>query len=334
MNPSPTPTAVPTTVPAESEEPTALQCMEVWGGNHAAQSVVALFGLDVCVSSRPHGADSGGDIHYVSSCATGRINRLLLADVSGHGAEVADVARQLRDLMRRFVNHLDQRAFVRSLNREFAAITQVGRFATAVVTTYWSPTSTLEICNAGHPRPLWYRAREDRWDWIDPEAAPRRGEVANVPLGVLSLARYDTRRIRLDPKDRVLLYTDALIETPGPDGEFLGEEGLLECVRQLPSLPPEEFLKALQSVLESHRGGTVPDDDETLMLFTPNARAPRMTVAERVNSIGRMMGALTRTLRPGGDPMPWPDAALSNVAGFFLPGLFRRHVAERNEKES
>lgn len=327
------PTASSTAELSDSGAPAALQCMEVWGGNHAAQSVVALFGLDVCVSSRPHAAESGGDIHYVSSCATGRINRLLLADVSGHGAEVAGVARQLRDLMRRFVNHLDQRAFVRSLNREFAAITQVGRFATAVVTTYWSPTATLEICNAGHPRPLWYRAREDRWEFIESEAA-QRGEVANVPLGVLSLTRYDTRRIRLSPKDRVLLYTDALIETPGPDGEFLGEEGLLECVRRLPLAPPEEFLGALRAVLEQHRGGAVPDDDETLMLFTPNARAPRMTVNERVRSVGRMIGAMAGTLRPGGSPMPWPDVSPQNIGGFFLPALSGRYVADRIEKES
>src|SRR5437870_8980393 len=108
-----------------SSEPQALQCMEIWGGNHAVQSSVVLSGLDAWVLSVPHqGHRSGGDIHYFSSCATGRINRLLLADVSGHGDTVSSVARQLRDLMRRFVNHVDQGAFVRSLNREFTAIAQ------------------------------------------------------------------------------------------------------------------------------------------------------------------------------------------------------------------
>ena len=139
------------TRPETSNEPYRLQCMEIWGGNQAVVSGIALAGLDAWVSSRPHEGGAGGDIHYLSSCATGRINRLVLADVSGHGEQVAETARQLRDLMRRFVNQLDQNALVRSLNKGFAAITKTGRFATAVVITYWSPTHVLEICNAGHP---------------------------------------------------------------------------------------------------------------------------------------------------------------------------------------
>src|SRR5437899_58220 len=94
-----------------------MQCMEVWGGNQVVDSSVAMAGLDAWVYSRPYGqADGGGDVHYVSSCATGRITRLLVADVSGHGVAVCDVAAQLRTLMRRYVNYLDQTRFVRSMN--------------------------------------------------------------------------------------------------------------------------------------------------------------------------------------------------------------------------
>ena len=78
---------------------------------------VAFGGLDAWVYSKPYGgAQQGGDIYYASSCATGRITRLLLADVSGHGQKVAATAADLRTLMRRFVNRLDQTEFVRLLN--------------------------------------------------------------------------------------------------------------------------------------------------------------------------------------------------------------------------
>src|ERR1700740_2060796 len=64
-----------------------MQCMEVWGGSQLTSSGVELGGLDVWVYSKPFGqAQRGGDVFYVSSCATGRISRLLLADVSGHGS--------------------------------------------------------------------------------------------------------------------------------------------------------------------------------------------------------------------------------------------------------
>jgi phosphoserine phosphatase RsbU/P len=95
-----------------------MQCMEVWGGSQLTARGVAFGGLDAWVYSKPYGnAQHGGDVYYASSCATGRIARLLLADVAGHGHSVASTAADLRTLMRRFVNRLDQSEFVRLLNQ-------------------------------------------------------------------------------------------------------------------------------------------------------------------------------------------------------------------------
>jgi len=121
-----------------------MQCMEVWGGSQLTSSGVELSGLDVWVYSKPFGdAQRGGDVYYVSSCATGRISRLLLADVSGHGQTVAAMAADLRTLMRRFVNRLDHKEFVRLLNEHFTALSSNGSFATAVVTTFFAPSRRL-----------------------------------------------------------------------------------------------------------------------------------------------------------------------------------------------
>src|SRR4029077_15483753 len=49
-----------------------MQCMEVWGGSQLASSGVELGGLDLWVYRKPYGeAPRGGDVYYVSSCATG-----------------------------------------------------------------------------------------------------------------------------------------------------------------------------------------------------------------------------------------------------------------------
>ena len=78
-------------------DPQHMQCMEVWGGNQVVDSGVVMAGLDAWVYSKPFGgAEGGGDVYYVSSCATGRITRLLVADVSGHGSSVAQTAAGLR----------------------------------------------------------------------------------------------------------------------------------------------------------------------------------------------------------------------------------------------
>src|SRR5215470_7032706 len=170
-------------MPAAADQPhsqSTMQCMEVWGGNQASDNGVIMPGLDAWVFSRPYrGEDAGGDIHYVSSCATGRITRILVADVSGHGQQVAKVAAALRTLMRRFVNYVDQSRLVRALNVEFAGLADIGSFATAIVATFWAPSDELVISNAGHPRPFRYIARARAWEVLE-NTAKSQG-LANIP---------------------------------------------------------------------------------------------------------------------------------------------------------
>src|SRR4051794_7168845 len=174
-----------------------MQCMEVWGGNQLADSGVVMAGLDAWVYSKPFGgADGGGDVYYVSSCATGRITRLLVADVAGHGDAVGRIGVQLRTLMRRYVNYIDQTRFVADLNHEFAALSTAGCFATAVVTTFFGPTSSLSLCNAGHPPPLVYRAAKRDWSFLEAATTPpceaaESQNLANIPLGILDLCDYE-----------------------------------------------------------------------------------------------------------------------------------------------
>src|SRR5258708_24104400 len=93
---------------ASNKSSKQMSCMEVWGGSQLTTRRVEMGGLDAWVYSKPFGeAQRGGDVYYASSCATGRITRLLLADVSGHGTSVASTAANLRTLMRRVVKRLD-----------------------------------------------------------------------------------------------------------------------------------------------------------------------------------------------------------------------------------
>ena len=208
--------------------------MEVWGGNLRMEKHVQVPGLDVWLASRPLGDDqAGGDVYYVSSCAAGRLTRILLADVSGHGEQVACIAGQLRDLMRKNIEVADHRRLVIDMNRQFEAGTQAGTFATAVVVSFFAPTRSLLVCNAGHPAPLVYQRLADRWEYLDRVAAEvqsPRTRFAGLPLGILPHSDYEQRKVRLDRGDAVLCYTDAFIEAQRPDGSFLGTEGLLAIV--------------------------------------------------------------------------------------------------------
>ena len=115
-----------------------MECMEVWGGNQCVDRSFQTPGLKVWVYSRPFGqAVGGGDVYYLSSCASGRITRMLLADVSGHGEMVSQMAVALRDLMRPNVNYIRQTRFVQAMNQQFSEFSEQGGFATALASTFF-----------------------------------------------------------------------------------------------------------------------------------------------------------------------------------------------------
>ncbi len=299
-----------------------MQCMEVWGGNQAIDNGVIMPGLDAWVYARPYQQQAaGGDIHYVSSCATGRIIRLLVADVSGHGNEVAEVARSLRALMRRFINYVDQSKLIRGVNSEFTRLSEMNRFATAIVATFWSPTDDLVISNAGHPRPLWYRARMGTWQLLDNKNVTTEG-LSNIPLGIAEPTTYDQMSVRLGSGDLVLIYTDSLIEAKGEDRRQLGEAGLLGVVRTLDPTRPETLISSL---LEAIRGvaGTDFGDDVTALLLRPNSLKPKagpltaLMAAWRISK-SAVLSIFTR------EPAGLPQANVPNIGGAMIGRLNRK----------
>ncbi|MBI1901923.1 MAG: serine/threonine-protein phosphatase [Planctomycetia bacterium] len=303
-------------------------CMEVWGGNQAAESGVVMAGLDAWVYSRPYqGAAGGGDVHYVSSCATGRINRLLVADVSGHGAKVADTAAVLRTLMRRYVNHISQGKFVARMNEHFGTLAESGVFATAAVATFFAPTNYLSFSNAGHPSPLLYRAKRKAWSLLD-EALERPAgdddkELIDMPLGMVEASRYDERHARLRVGDLLLFYTDSLIESRRQDGELLGIPGLLDIVRRLDPADPAAFVPALLETIAKEHEDNLTEDDVTVMLFRPNGLAPRVPLKDRLAAPFRFLKGLFRGLARRGQVVPWPEFSLANLGGAMFDPLSR-----------
>jgi serine phosphatase RsbU (regulator of sigma subunit) len=269
----------------------ALQCMEIWGGSHAATARTATPGLDIWVSSQPHeAATHGGDVHYVSLCGGGVITRLIVADLSGHGASAADAALGLRALMRRNINRKDQSRLVRALNRQFLAQSQLRRFATAVVATYLTARDTLTVCNAGHPRPFWYHAATGAWEAVTTDGSPD-GSAANLPLGIDAAMPYTQQDLPLGRGDLVLVYTDALIEVTDPDGKPLQEAGLLDLVRGLDASEPAKFGPALLDQLDRYRGGRPAGDDQTVVLLHHNAGHPRrLSLRESLSVYAKVLG--------------------------------------------
>ena len=246
--------------------------MEIRGGSRAVEESFSTPGLDGWVRSLPfEDAESGGDLYYISVCGGGIITRLIVADVSGHGSKVAAVAVALRELMRKNINTKSQTRLVRALNRQFGAATGLQKFATAVVATYLATRRTLTVCNAGHPRPLWYRASKAAWVVLDRDAEG----VGNLPLGIDDQSSYHQFAVPLGEGDVLLFYTDALTEAADPSGRMLGEDGLLALARALEAGDPGNIGSNLLAGVARHLGGRPANDDLTLVTLLHASTGPK-----------------------------------------------------------
>jgi sigma-B regulation protein RsbU (phosphoserine phosphatase) len=249
-----------------------LKCMEIWSGHRSVESNAVSRGLEAWISSEPfHGDSNGGDVHYFSLCAGGIVTRLVLADVSGHGSEVTETSIALRRLLRRFMNSKSQDRLVAAINREFTALEQYKRFATAVVLTYLSHKRRLLITNAGHPHPLLYRKATEKWCFLSSRSSLDDAEVeeypSNLPLGIEESTPYNNFALPISEGDRLILYTDAFTEAIDKNEVLLGEVGLLKLVELIsPELSCDDFGRALRSAVRDYCSGA-PEDDETLIVL-------------------------------------------------------------------
>ena len=282
-------------LPEEASSHHSLQCMEIWGGSHAARAPSRRRGSTPgSTASRTRGRPQGGDVHYVSLCGGGIITRLIVADVSGHGAAVAEFAASLRTLMRQNINRKSQTRLVGRLNRQFAELAQCSRFATAVVATYLASTDRLTVCNAGHPRPLWYQGGTGaNGRSCPPRPAGRgRGGDRTCRWGSTTSRRYDQFAILLGRGDLVVFYTDALIEAKDPAGRDARRGGPAGPRAGAGPRRPHGVGPAVRRRRRDHHRGERPaDDDVTFLVLHHNAGPPRRpSLGEKLDVYAKVFG--------------------------------------------
>jgi hypothetical protein len=150
-------------------------------------------------------ADIGGDLYEALDTPYGV--RIIIGDVRGKGLDAVRLASIVLGSYRHVAfERSDLRAIVTDLDRAVARSVGDEDFVTAALVE--ERGGTLTIVNCGHPAPLLLR-RGQVIALEPPAPAP--------PLGFMPVAR--PRVERLEPGDRLLLFTDGLGEARR-DGEF------------------------------------------------------------------------------------------------------------------
>ena len=158
----------------------------------------------------------------------------------------------------------------RSIDEAVAAQFGRLRFVTALLLRLDSDTGRLTWINRGHPTPLLIR---------DGRVVKSLSCPPSPPMG-LGLGREPVvAEEQLQPGDRLLLYSDGVVEGRSPDGEFFGLERFADLVRRsdADALPAPETLRRLIRSVVDHQGGRL-SDDATILYVEWNGDQPDVVV--------------------------------------------------------
>ena len=177
---------------------------------------------------------------------------LLIADVSGHGVPAALIASMVKlAATSQRTQASDPAALLSGMNAALHGNTQ-SQFVTAAYVYLDAQREELRYSAAGHP----------------PMLLLRNGAVSEIAengliLAAFDFAAYESKTQRLQPKDRLLLYTDGIIEAANTAGEFFGTERLSQVLRESASASAHE---AADRIIRAVRGWASTQDDDLTVL--------------------------------------------------------------------
>jgi serine phosphatase RsbU (regulator of sigma subunit) len=202
----------------------------------------------------------GGDFYEVAVTRHGL--RVLVGDVKGKGLEAVQLAALVLAGFRAAAAHPSLVELAAELDRSIRPRVGEEDFVTAVLAQF-SRRGELQLVNCGHPPPLRFGSGA---------AELLASGEPTTPLGLDPAPTL--QRFTLAASDRLLLYTDGLMEARAPDGRQFELDGRVQAVVAASSLGAA--LDGLVAQLLAHAGGRL-DDDLALVLAQPRVLSRRTT---------------------------------------------------------
>ena len=201
----------------------------------------------------------GGDYFDFLRQPSGEIG-IAFGDVSGHGLTSGIVMAMAKSaLLVQVDNDPSPRAVMNVLN-EIVIKTAPKRILMTFFFGLLDPrTQTLRFSSAGHLDPYVFRA------------SPRRLEPLSswgFPLGVRRREAFREHMVEFTAGDRLILYSDGLIEAVDDDGEPYGFDRFEKTLLENGHMSAEEIKKALLNSVRKFTRNRPPEDDQTLVVVS------------------------------------------------------------------
>jgi sigma-B regulation protein RsbU (phosphoserine phosphatase) len=185
---------------------------------------------------------SGGDLYFV------------VGDVTGKGVAASMLMAHLQAMFRSLIPlKLALPELLEHASRIFCQSTLPTHYATLVCGKA-AASGEIEICNAGHLPPLLVSDR-------------RVAEISatGLPLGAFCDEKFASSRVRLEPGQAILLYSDGLSEARNAGGAMYGLDRIRALALAQAGLGPRQLIRSCLDDLDVFRAGVPTGDDLTIM---------------------------------------------------------------------
>ncbi|HQP47214.1 MAG TPA: SpoIIE family protein phosphatase [Spirochaetota bacterium] len=219
------------------------------------ESIPGIQGLDINISYFPMKSVSGDfyDFHYIDDSTLG----ILISDASGHGIPAAIIAGMMK------IAFYIQKNLGTPPADMLPAINSIfgGNFKNQLMSAGYlvidMKAHTLNYVSAGHPPVFLFRKKTGSIVELNP-----RGKI----MGWMEDIGTEVMTETIEPGDRIIAYTDGIIELMNRDGELFGEKRFLDHITATAHHTGKDFLKSIFQYMAEWSGSDEGSDDMTLIV--------------------------------------------------------------------
>ena len=212
-------------------------------------------GLDIAAAWQPM-REVSGDYFDVIKLGEGKI-AVCLADVEGKGLPAAMLMSNLQAAVRSLAPQaLPPGEMVERLNRTMLQNSSGQKLITMFYAVIDVPNAMMSYVNAGHLPPLLMRR----------DGSHESLSTGGAMLHIFADSTFEAAELRLTPGDRLLIFTDGVVECMNAAGDEFGEARLLQLLRGSRTSDAESLLQNVKRSATEFSGGEFQDDMTMLAL--------------------------------------------------------------------
>jgi sigma-B regulation protein RsbU (phosphoserine phosphatase) len=217
-----------------------------------------LNGSELSAFTKPARGVSGDYYDVVKLNDTGKV-AIVVCDVAGKGVPASLVMVMIRTILHLVASDSrDAAKMVTWINRGIAGEIDIERFATLSIAVYDPQTRTLDYSNAAHHPAVLYNRSDGTVTRVDTEG---------LPVGLERSVGYGSSKVRLEPGDTILLFTDGITEALNEKREQYGDERLLEVFKNNATKRADDIVVAIRDSVTGFIGGARQHDDQTVLVL-------------------------------------------------------------------